>query len=192
VVRGLAGNFGVDKAHGAADQRVDGIGHAEVGPTVAAGTGDQRFEAARSQRFGGYVIGAGAVEHTAALSFARKLRRSRACREDCFAFFANVSDEKNGALGFEAPNCKARASARTAARPVPLSEIPGASMRSPLRWTFTSVPGGKNGVEMRGKGRPFLFHSRHAVRRRRFRPCRFVRQAGFGQQIFHGCGAQGF
>src|ERR1700686_204411 len=40
------GNFGVDEADGGAHERVDGVGHAKVGPTVAAGTGDGGFEAA--------------------------------------------------------------------------------------------------------------------------------------------------
>ena len=53
----------VDKAHGAADQCVDGIGHAEVRPTVAAWAGDQSFKPARSESFCGHVIGAGAVKH---------------------------------------------------------------------------------------------------------------------------------
>ena len=39
-------HFCVDEAHGATHERVDGIGHSEIRPAVAAGAGDERFQAA--------------------------------------------------------------------------------------------------------------------------------------------------
>ncbi len=83
-------------------QRVDGIGHAEVGPTVAAGAGDENFEAAGSEGFGGYVVGAGAVEDYCCFQ-ARAVGFDQGAqpRKVAFAFFADVGDEEDGAAGLD-------------------------------------------------------------------------------------------
>src|SRR4029077_7733265 len=92
------GNFGVDEADGGAHESVDGIGHAEVGPTVAAGAGDGGFYAAGGEGFGGDVVGAGAVEHDNGfeLRFVAIDQGAHAA-EIAFAFFADVCDEEDGA-----------------------------------------------------------------------------------------------
>src|SRR5260370_10958985 len=99
------GDFGVDEADRGAHEGVDGIRHAEVGPTVAAGTVDGGFEAAGGKRFGGYVVGAGAVKdnHGFQLRLVRFDEGANAA-EIAFTFFANGGDAKDGAgrlrLGF--------------------------------------------------------------------------------------------
>ena len=50
VVRGFVGTVDGGKFHDAAGERGDGIGHAEIGPAMAAGAGDGDFEAARGER----------------------------------------------------------------------------------------------------------------------------------------------
>ncbi len=61
---------------------------------MAARTGDQGFEPARSQRFCRHVIGAGAVKHHNGFEFRAVGVHNRAhSAKIAFAFFANVADE---------------------------------------------------------------------------------------------------
>ena len=152
MVRGVAGNARVDEAHGAANQRVDRIGHAEIGPAVAAGTGDDDFEAARSQRFGGDVVDAGAVENDDGFQAVTIGIDERAhAAEIAFAFFADVGDKQNGALRLDARFVNG---ARDGHQRRQAGTVVGNSRRAhaiAFAMNFDVGAGGKNGIEMRGR-----------------------------------------
>ena len=87
-------NSGIDEPNGAANQRVDRIGHPEVRPTVAARASDQGFEPARCQRFRGHVIRAGTVKHHHRFQFSAVVIDNRAhAAQIAFALFADVADK---------------------------------------------------------------------------------------------------
>src|SRR5437868_490000 len=96
---GNAGNLGVDETQRAANESVDRVGQAKIRPTVAAGSRDEDFEAARSERFGGDVVDAGAVQDQNGFEFGTIGVNERAhTTEIAFAFFADIGDEQDGAL----------------------------------------------------------------------------------------------
>src|SRR6266481_4821023 len=152
------GNFGVDEADRGAHEGVDGIGHAEVGPTVAAGTGDGGFEAAGGQRFGGYVVGAGAVKdnHGFQLRLVGFDEGAHAA-EIAFTFFANVGDEKDGAarldMGFLASAGYGDERGETRA----VIGDSGGEEAITVVADFYFGGGGKDGVEMGGEHDHFFF-----------------------------------
>src|SRR5260370_132712 len=138
--------------------RVEGIGHAEVGPTVAAGTVDGGFEAAGGQRFGGDVVGAGAVKdnHGFQLRLVGFDEGAHAA-EIAFTFFANVGDEKDGAarldVGFLASAVAGDERGETRA----VIGDSGGEEAITVVADFYFGGGGKDGVEMGGEHDHFFF-----------------------------------
>src|SRR6266436_2379989 len=152
------GDFDVDEADRGAHEGVDGIGHAEVGPTVAAGTVDGGFEAAGGQRFGGDVVGAGAIKD----NYGFQLRlvgfdEGAHAAEIAFTFFANVGDEKDGAarldMGFLASAGYGDERGETRA----VIGDSGGEEAITVVADFYFGGGGKDGVEMGGEHDHFFF-----------------------------------
>ena len=151
-------NFCVDEAHGTSDESVDRIGHAEIRPTVAARTGDKRFEAARSQRSRGDLLRAGTVENHNGLKFrAIGIDEGTHAPEIAFPFLTNVSDEKNGSLRLQVRGlhsaCQRQERRQACA-------IVGNARRAHARAFAMNLhvrAGGKNGIEVRRDDDDFLF-----------------------------------
>jgi hypothetical protein len=125
---------------------------------VATRTGDCGFQAARSKRFGGDVIGAGAVEHHD--SFEPRMisiNQGTHAAEIAFAFFAHVTHEKNRALWFEVRELRGTRNRQKSGNS---GAIVGNSRRAhaaALAADFHIRFGGKNRVHVRGEDDHILF-----------------------------------
>ncbi len=143
----------IDPTH----ERVDGIGHAEVGPAVATGAGDENFETSRGERFRGDVIGAGAVENDCGFEFgAVGVDESAHAAEVAFAFFADIGDEENCAARFDSGFMDR---ARDGDQCGQAGAVVGNSRRVQafgVAANFHFGAGRKDGVEMRGEHDDFF------------------------------------
>ncbi len=153
----VRGNFCVDEADRAADERVDGIGHAEVGPTVAAGAGDEDFEAAGGEGFGGDVIGAGAVEDDGGFQVrAIGFDEGAHAAEIAFAFFADVSDEEDRATRLDPGFLDGARDGDERGEAGAVVGDAGGAQAFAVAADFHFGAGGKDGVEMRGEHYDFF------------------------------------
>src|SRR5208283_32611 len=98
-------NFRIDEPYRTANQRVDRIGHAEIGPAVAAGTGDDHFHTARGQGSGGHVVDAGTVQYNDGANLrAIRVNEGPHATEIAFTFLADVCGKQDSALRLDFRN----------------------------------------------------------------------------------------
>ena len=92
------GNFGINKSHRAAHQRVDRIHHPKIRPAMSARPADRHFQPSRSQRFRRDMIRPRPVQHNRRLQIRPVRIHQRAHPPQIsFALFSHVGGKQNRA-----------------------------------------------------------------------------------------------
>ncbi len=169
------------------------MGHAEVRPTVAAGAGDDGLYAARGERFGGDVVGAGAVENDHGFEFGFiGVDQSAHAAEIAFAFFADVGDEENAAARVDLGFLTGARDGDEGGEAGAVVGDAGAEEASAFVANFYVGGRGEDGVEMGGEDDDFFFvgAAEFADYVAGFVDLHF--EAGGGEESFYRGGALGF
>src|SRR5712672_4023030 len=137
---------------------VDRVGHAEVRPTVAAGAGNDGFHAARGERFGGDVVGAGAIEYDHGFEFGFVgVDQSAHAAEIAFAFFADVGDEEDAAARVDLGSLTGARDGDEGGEAGAIVGDAGAEKTSAFVADFYVGGRWEDGVKMRGEYDDFFF-----------------------------------
>ena len=124
---------------------------------MAARAGDEDFEAARGERFGGDVIGAGAVEDDGGFELcAIRIDERAHAAKIAFAFFADVGDEENRAARLDAGFVNGARDGDEAGEAGAVVGDAGSVEAIAVAADFYFGAGRENGVEMSGEHHDFF------------------------------------